>query len=308
MAMVNGVDAFRGFLMALDPVHVGTGAYRLGRVDLPILREPGTNLPKVPGTTLSGMARAYSALRINGGDRTKCSGQGKNHCREAKCRVCYTFGTVGGGEDGSAARQKSYAGVANIFDARLLFFPVATMCGPVWVTSPSALEFAGYEPAPQPPPGQALFSLARWASRPLNLGWILMDTASFTPAAPPRWGEIPAWGVIKDRIVIVEDSIFSQVVNSNLEVRTSVTIDQETGAASDKGLFTYEALPRSTWLCFPLIIDDYRRSFPANGDSWSRPEQVVSAGIEFAEYLGLGGMGTRGFGRVKLLSLMEAQL
>jgi CRISPR-associated protein Cmr4 len=38
--------------MTLDPVHIGTGGYRLGRVDNTIVREPGTNLPKIPGTSL----------------------------------------------------------------------------------------------------------------------------------------------------------------------------------------------------------------------------------------------------------------
>jgi len=49
-------------LMTLDPVHIGTGGYRLGRVDLSIAREPGTNLPKIPGTSLAGAARSYAAM------------------------------------------------------------------------------------------------------------------------------------------------------------------------------------------------------------------------------------------------------
>ena len=39
--------------LTLDPVHIGTGGYRLGRVDLSIVREPGTDLPKIPGTSLT---------------------------------------------------------------------------------------------------------------------------------------------------------------------------------------------------------------------------------------------------------------
>ena len=33
------------YAIALDPIHVGTGRARLERVDVPIIREPGTNLP-----------------------------------------------------------------------------------------------------------------------------------------------------------------------------------------------------------------------------------------------------------------------
>ena len=47
----------RYLFMTTDPVHVGTGGYRLGRVDLSIVREPGTRVPKIPGTSLRGAAR-----------------------------------------------------------------------------------------------------------------------------------------------------------------------------------------------------------------------------------------------------------
>ena len=40
------------YFKTLEPVHVGAGGYRLGRVDKTICREPGTNLPKIPGTSL----------------------------------------------------------------------------------------------------------------------------------------------------------------------------------------------------------------------------------------------------------------
>ena len=43
----------RFIIMTLEPAHIGTGGYRLGRVDNSIAREPGTNLPKIPGTSLS---------------------------------------------------------------------------------------------------------------------------------------------------------------------------------------------------------------------------------------------------------------
>ena len=50
-------DVLKCYALALDPIHVGTGGMRLGRVDLSIVREPGTNIPKIPGTSLAGAAR-----------------------------------------------------------------------------------------------------------------------------------------------------------------------------------------------------------------------------------------------------------
>jgi CRISPR-associated protein Cmr4 len=155
-----------------------------------------------------------------------------------------------------------------------------------------------------------------------------------------------------DRIVLIDDKLFSQVVNSNLEVRTSVSINPKTGAAEDGALFTYEAIPRATFLWIDIVEDDYRdqilwknggviykaykeetregsdgplriicrdndpRSSPLYPDpndplkseqingcskSWQSPIDVVTAGLEWAEHLGIGGMGTRGFGRIRTL-------
>lgn len=67
----NGALTEHYLAIALDPLHVGAGGARLGRVDLPIAREPGTNLPKVPATGLGGAARAYTALATDRYRRTQ---------------------------------------------------------------------------------------------------------------------------------------------------------------------------------------------------------------------------------------------
>ena len=73
----------RYVLMSLDPLHVGTGGTRLGRVDMDIAREPGTRLPKLPGTSLGGAIRQYAAMQAG---RPQCAGAGqgstddKKHC------------------------------------------------------------------------------------------------------------------------------------------------------------------------------------------------------------------------------------
>jgi len=181
---------------------------------------------------------------------------------------------------------------------------------------------------------------------------------------------------IRNRVVLVSDKLFSQIVNSNLEVRTSVAINPETGAAEEKALFTYEAIPRSTVLCMDVVVSDYRGEFPSqklleewenlfqngtctddvksclqkwrlwkqNGkdeecqkalttaQQWIQDEKIeengqtkwrwerqamkyvehdalgiVRAGLEWAEHLGVGGMGTRGFGRIRELACREVE-
>jgi CRISPR-associated protein Cmr4 len=287
----------RYLLMTLDPVHIGTGGYRLGRVDNSIVREPGTRLPKIPGTSLSGAIRQYAAMQyadaINDSAKINCAGQ-KDHCGDRKCAICYTFGYVkGNGDD-----QQAHSGVVNIFDAQLVLFPVHSMVGPVWATTWDRLREAGFilpVNYPEPASDGALFTWNR--GDPLNLGWLMLDGHSATgPDAPPEWQEL-RWQAVKERLVILPENLFGQVVNSNLEVRTSVSINPQTGAAESGALFTYEAIPRSAFLMLDVIQDDYKEEFPAS-NSWNRPLDVVHAGLKLAEWLGVGGMGTRGFGRL----------
>jgi CRISPR-associated protein Cmr4 len=94
-----------------------------------------------------------------------------------------------------------------------------------------------------------------------------------------------------------------------------VAIDPERGAAEEGALFTYEALPRATFLTTEVVLDDYREAFPKNkcgqgktdkdnplpGTPWHGPLDVVKAGLRMIEWLGVGGMGTRGFGRLAIV-------
>ena len=353
--MTHKPETYRYFLLTLDPVHIGTGDTRLGRVDLSIVREPGTRLPRIPGSSLHGAIRAYAAHRYG---KPQCAGQGKEHCGQPTCPICYTFGYA-------RDRASGHAGVVAIGDARILLFPVYSMVGPVWVTSPTALADAGLTQNGQP--YSVAEDEARWpdgltAHNHLNLGWLMVEREDALPDI--SWpAEIS--DEIKNRVVLVSDKLFAQIVNSNLEVRTSVSINPETGAAEEGALFTYEAIPRATMLWMDVVVSDYRDEFPdetrlqrwkedlegtdeqakkdllrkwgllkkdgsleesvqkaqewlqaeqmdQNGENWrwQKPEMrdvqqspvgIVQAGLEWAEHLGVGGMGTRGFGRIRML-------
>jgi len=365
----------RYFLLTLDPVHIGTGGTRLGRVDNSIVREPGTRLPKIPGTSLHGVIRSYAAHRYG---KPQCAGpgqqEGRKHCGQPTCPICYTFGYArdqGGG----------HAGVVSIGDARLLLFPVYSMVGPVWVTSPSALEDAGFRPNGDAKQrfdvaeGKAKWDASLFSKDTLNLGWLMVERDGDFPAV--SWPEgIPEQ--IRKRVVLVSDKLFSQIVNSNLEVRTSVAINPDTGAAEEGALFTYEAIPRATVLWMDVVVNDCRDKFPTKKQwqeicqnveetlperlpesetaaenalrqlgyigkrpsrgkdesedqfqkrqrdywrqvkpahqackhalqtlTWKKPLDIVSLGLEWAEHLGVGGMGTRGFGRIRNLHCQQ---
>jgi CRISPR-associated protein Cmr4 len=307
----------RYLLMTVDPVHIGTGGYRLGRVDNSIVREPGTRVPKIPGTSLHGAARSYAAQLY---ETPEAAGQSQEKVQNPDQNpVCYTFGYIKKTNNGKDV--KAYSGVVNIFDAHVLLFPVYSMTGPVWVTTLGRLREAdftvkhnGADLATEPQTGTALLTWERQDA--LNLGWLMVEVkAQISVEAPKEWQKEQRWQAVKDHIVLVSESLFSHVVNSNLEVRTSVAIDPERGAAEDKALFTYEALPRATFLTTEVVLDDYREAFPKDkcgegktdknnplpGTPWHGPLDVVTAGLRMIEWLGVGGMGTRGFGRLVIV-------
>ncbi len=327
--------------MALDPIHVGTGGYRLGRVDLTIVREPATNVPKIPGTSIAGVARAYTAMRKE--KYPRCAGkggeQGESHCGEPNCPVCVTYG-FSKGEKGT-----SFQGLAQFSDARILFFPVASMAGPVWVTSPMRLEAAGIKfdgiknlkEALSKDGNEYFISTSAFLNDKdyLNLGWLYLQKGKINDQnikPPKEWKMRKEDGALKtladhginseilDRIVIISDRLFSHVVNDNLEVRTSVSIDPMTGAAESGALFTYEAIPRGTILWFEVVYNNPELfRIPVKEEGKIKQEEIktekdkaattswiksnVKEGLKLFEFLGVGGMGTRGMGRMKVLGL-----
>jgi CRISPR-associated protein Cmr4 len=309
----------RFLLMTLDPVHIGTGGYRLGRVDNSIVREPGTRIPKIPGTSLHGAARSYAAqLYVT----PEAAGQSQDKVTDPDNNpICYTFGYIKKKQNGD--ETVAYSGVVNIFDAQVVFFPVYSMAGPVWVSTLNRIREAGFEAEDKEnnkledtlDSGSVVLTWERKDA--LNLGWLMVRVAKEKAVikAPDKWENDQRWKNAK-QIAIVKESLFSHIVNSNLEVRTSVAIDPERGAAVDKALFTYEALPRATFLTAEVVLDDYREAWPlaenaqsqtAKGNvlpgnaKWSGPLDVVKSGIQMIEWLGVGGMGTRGFGRIAIV-------
>ncbi len=303
------------YTIALDPIHVGAGGSRLGRVDLPIIREPGTNLPKIPGTSLSGPARAYTAIitnkykwKDNNNKEFSCAGRGgdggEKHCGivNPACPVCVTYGF-------SQGSGKSMQGLAQFFDAHIILFPVTSMIGPIWITSPMALEGIGLQQQfeVQNDGFYPLGNLVRDKER-LNFGWLMLNKregkGSLTNLKIPQ--------EIKQKTILVSDNLFPLIINSNLEIRTSVSIDPATGTAEEGALFTYEALSRGTVLKFDIVYNSGKTfrvggkelKTEGNGEvgvAWVKAQ--VEKGLKLVETLGIGGMNTRGMGRIKVLNL-----
>ena len=308
--------------IAKEPVYVGTGGYRIGRVDNTIVRDPATNLPKIPGSTISGNARYYSwlAYKSEGMDLNLGCSKGKhtpggkneedsNAC--GKCPICLTYGFIND--------KGAQSGLAYFSDARILFFPVATMIGTVWVTSDEIVkefidtdssgeitisedEFCCSNKMPELPKGSDNKEI-------LNFGWTMLkkkeekkNISGWKLKNNSKSEEVSnlkdVFDKIKYKLCVVSAKVFHHIVNSNLETRTSVSINPVTGAAEGGALFTYEALPRGT-----VFILDVTYENPKNYGKNNPIEEVIGTvekGFELFSSLGIGGMGTRGFGKIEV--------
>jgi len=217
------------------------------------------------------------------------------HC--GHCIVCKGFGF--------SKKDISWQGQIFFSDLNILFFPVFTMKGTRWITTVKRLKDAGFS-SDIGELSDNKIKAKNINGNYLNLGWLYLeveepgDSLSINPNL--KFGNFE---LKEEDIVIVPETLFSHIVNSNLEVRTSVSIDPITGAAKEGALFTSEAIPRGTIFYGEIRIFDKRAFEYIEGKLRPLPgsEQLISAlndSKQFYETLGIGGMTTRGFGRLKI--------
>ena len=338
--------------MTLDPLHIGSGAMQLGKVDNPITLDPATHIPKIPGTGLSGAVKYFTDLALlylyrckQGFDVGKRKpGKHKNTnnqeadnqepdkqkqtpvwCASTRgecgngCMVCYTFGY-------STRSGQNSKGVLSFCDAHIVLFPVySAMYGRVWITCPSLYHrFFSVT-------GQERLQLDQYqvkvthglpeaplAGRIEIGGCLLHQVNGKLQPLFGKWFDSMGLAGEESKIMVVADALFGQLVARNLEHRTSVAIDPETGAAKDGALFTFEAVPTQTFFEFAINSNEYKQEVsPFAKVEYQKaitsilqtlgitsndfgPFELIQLGFQGIEQFGMGGMNTRGFGRIKI--------
>jgi CRISPR-associated protein Cmr4 len=271
-------EPFRYLARCLDPVHIGSGGYRLGRVDMTIVREPATGIPKVPGTSLAGAVRAYAEMAA------------EEDTTLPEIRIVF----------GDAAGDQGRQGMLRFYDADLVLFPLISAQGTVWVSTEDRLRSWLYPEVEIAGPVQddrVVVFKGLPKNQPVNLGWLLLEVEASQTNVLSERPDLP----FVTRLAVVSEKLFHHLVNDHLEVRTSVEIDDETGAAKTGHLFTYEAIPRGTVLGFELAVDVRR----GNGIAREGILRLLDRAFQGLKLLGMGGMGTRGFGRIEVLPQKE---
>ncbi|MCD6399066.1 MAG: hypothetical protein J7L08_04050 [Candidatus Aenigmarchaeota archaeon] len=234
-------------------------------------------------------------------DKTDKEGN-TGHC--GHCIVCKSFGY--------SKKDKSWQGMVFFSDLNILFFPVYTRLGVKWITSERILKetsVGAHCNVPDNEKRKIVYAQKEIEEGKeagyINLGWLNLPyeikdcniNVGAIHESPDKIHELP----VKD-IIVVPDSIISQIINSNLEVRTSVSIDPITGAAKEGALFTSEAIPRGTVFYGEVRVFDKK----GLGDNNLPSKECILEALEdtkhYYETLGIGGMTTRGFGRMKVIS------
>ncbi len=220
------------------------------------------------------------------------------HC--GHCIVCKSFGY--------AKSDKAEQGLLSFTDLNILFFPVYTRLGTRWITSKSVLNDVGLLN------GEADNEKVKFdyvivddsdtsinVKEHINLGWIYLPISKGNLNIDLSKLKHSKNMIDHNQIVIVPDDLLSQIINSNLEVRTSVSIDPNTGAAKQGALFTSEAIPRATYFYGKVHIFQRLTSYlDAN-----KICEALKESKKYYETLGIGGMTTRGFGRLRVEIMQE---
>lgn len=283
--MANNLDPKKVFARAIDPIHIGAGGYRLGLVDNTIVRDPATDVPKIPGSSIAGVMREYYTIHLMEKVCTSGDEAEKRKCAEEEAKMIF----------GSENKK----GTLRFYDGQIIFFPVSSEQGVVWITTTELMEYwfdnindddDNKINIPQKVCNKVhvVKGIENDISY-LNLGWLLIETEKVQqdgakcialPKVIDNWAR---------KIIVVPEKFFSHVVNDNLEIRTSVKIDPSTGTAEPRKLFTYEAISRGTVLGFEI-----------GADKGADVIGILNQVNPYFKFIGMGGMGTRGFGRLEL--------
>ena len=245
--------------MTETSLHAGAGS-ATGVIDLPIQREAHTDWPCVYGSAVKGALRA--------------------HATESKVLEQEDLTTLFGPERANAADS---AGALAVGDARLLLLPVRSFTGAFrWVTCPQALyrfkrdrqrlgmDFKdGAFKVPEPEADNAVVCDTT-TDVPAKTGALFLEEYRLTVTScsnldtvvmalshlvdRERFGE-----ALKQRLTVVSDDLFTQLVRSATPVNARIAIDTETKTVRNGALWYEETVPPET-LLYSAIVSQRSRS------------------------------------------------
>lgn len=243
------------YIKAISPIHAGTGQ-SLTSVDMPIQREKHTNIPKIEGSSLKGSIKhtIYHKKEFT-----------KDNIRTKKAHDYKIFQDIFGPDDNGESVSSAIA----ITDAKLLLFPMR-----------SATDIYQLITCP--------YILKRWRAEQENISWSLEipeveDGKCITDTSIKSmnnnsvmleeyifeakkislnnvFNNIGNLDQFLNKMVILSDSDFIDMVTMYTEIITRNKIKVETGTAQGTGLFSEEYLPAETIMYFSVLDSAFYKS------------------------------------------------
>lgn len=267
------------FIHAQTSLHPGSGT-GTSAIDLPVQRERHTDWPLIPGSTIKGVLRDYCRIKIaeenSGQDLTWADRDPELEC---------VFGPSQKGQDSETQRgtnPSDMAGALAVTDARILFFPVRSLCGLfVWVTCPAVferlardVEISNVVDLKVPSPIQLKGQQDAWVVSDVLLlknSSVGADGANMVleefdfKASKQEGNGLQTFAKtiaqkldlkrLETHLAVISDDMFTHFVKNATEVSARIALDYETKTASEGALFYVETLPPET-VFYSLLIAD----------------------------------------------------
>lgn len=274
------------FLHAQTALHPGSGT-ATGAIDLPVQRERHTSWPLIPGSSIKGVLRDYCRAKIERNDDENLDWADRDPELESVFGPS-RLGKTGKGENARGSNASDYAGALAVTDARILFFPVRSLCGLfAYVTCPAALERFDRDAKLS---GQATFDIRSLEFKSTQAAAVPTDSPLLIQNAPngsnmvleefdfqatPKELNTDLFDILnidrlKSHLAIIHDDPFTHFVNHATQVEARVALNYETKTASDGALFYVETLPPET-VFYSLLIAEQPRG---KSESVNSPQKV----------------------------------
>lgn len=281
------------YIKALTPVHAGAGQ-GLEIVDMPIQREKHSNIPKIEASSLKGALKHHLYHKIKSNSQNS---------EVAKEDLLYTiFGSESGDDCASAI---------GFTDARLLLFPVKSATDIFkLVTCPYVLKrwLEDDKQVTTTQESNVKFELkiedgncipfSGSSSKVILEEYVFSIETNVNKDVEKIKAKFESMnGIDVEKVVVLSDSDFVDMVTMYTEIITRNSIDPKTGTAKGTALFTEEYLPSESIMYF-LVLGS-----PSFGEKNITTAEGVIAYYkkEIGEVFQVGGNSTIGKGFVKIL-------
>jgi CRISPR-associated protein Cmr4 len=313
------------FLHALTSLHPGAGT-ALGTVDLPVQRERHTGWPVIPGSSLKGVLRdacrevvaqeSLKAKQKNEPYEWKEWTEALKKADKDSQVVCAFGGAVG------EVDSNSPMGALSICDARILLFPVRSLCGLfAWVTCPAALkrfardlEIGGIKGKFKLPqlnlPNETSAIVPQDSCVLMNGNRVVLEEYDFTATKAPDLTPVTSFlsecigGLdnLPGRLVVLRDDFFTYFVRNATEVSARIALEYSTKTVREGALFYQEMLPPETvfyslvHVGIPRGLADDAKTGPACADALTVIKFLRTNTANNGKPLQIGGDSTTGKG------------